>query len=139
MQGARNPESGVATNKERLCHAAETVRRPDNAADGRFSTACQGVKSGYDDHPGALFQSCLSRGRCTLPGVRPHLLPGMHQRARRSDHLRFLSETCQHKGCQTIPPCSCHVVRPGPLRHVGALVILLSARQGFTHHPILLP
>ena len=30
MQGARDPESGVATNKERLfCHADELVSRPE--------------------------------------------------------------------------------------------------------------
>jgi hypothetical protein len=53
MQGTRNPESGVATNKERLLsrrRVGESVRRTwmyaattkdeGNVADGRFSAAC---------------------------------------------------------------------------------------------------
>jgi hypothetical protein len=98
----------------------------------------QGVKSGYEYRPGALFQSSLPRGRCTLPGMRAHLLPGMHQRARGSGHLRLLSETSQHKGCQTTPVDSARASHPDLHRCDIALVILLSAWQGLTHHPVLL-
>jgi hypothetical protein len=38
-------------------HAAETVRRPDNAADGRFSTACTVLLSYYGPSKPSCYDS----------------------------------------------------------------------------------
>jgi hypothetical protein len=39
-EGWRRDEEGATS-----CHADETVRRPDSAADGRFSAACEELTS----------------------------------------------------------------------------------------------